>query len=63
LYSNDFKFPDFDDLYYRSLDSSSVGNPKLRPEDGLGADIRPTVTLRIDRLGFTALTLGVKAKW
>jgi outer membrane cobalamin receptor len=34
-----FKFPDFDDLYYRSLDSMFVGNPNLRPEDGLGADL------------------------
>jgi vitamin B12 transporter len=34
-----FKFPDFDDLYYRSLDSMFVGNPALKPEDGLGADL------------------------
>jgi vitamin B12 transporter len=34
-----FKFPDFDDLYYRSLDNIFVGNPDLKPEDGLGADL------------------------
>ena len=34
-----FKFPDFDDLYYRSLDGMFVGNPNLRPEDGWGADL------------------------
>ncbi|MDR2480971.1 MAG: TonB-dependent receptor [Spirochaetaceae bacterium] len=33
-----FKFPDFDDLYYRSLDNMFVGNPDLKPEDGWGAD-------------------------
>ncbi|MDR1249486.1 MAG: TonB-dependent receptor [Treponema sp.] len=38
-YFRSFKFPDFDDLYYRSLDSFHVGNPNLRPEDGLGADL------------------------
>jgi vitamin B12 transporter len=38
-YFRSFKFPDFDDLYYRSLDSIFVGNPKLRPEDGVGADV------------------------
>jgi outer membrane cobalamin receptor len=38
-YFRSFKFPDFDDLYYRSLDSLFVGNPNLRPEDGLGADL------------------------
>jgi outer membrane cobalamin receptor len=38
-YFRSFKFPDFDDLYYRSLDSLNVGNPNLRPEDGLGADL------------------------
>ncbi|MDR1930441.1 MAG: TonB-dependent receptor [Treponema sp.] len=38
-YFRSFKFPDFDDLYYRSLDSMFVGNPNLRPEDGLGADL------------------------
>jgi vitamin B12 transporter len=38
-YYRSFKFPDFDDLYYRSLDSMFVGNPKLKPEDGLGGDL------------------------
>jgi outer membrane cobalamin receptor len=38
-YFRSFKFPDFDDLYYRSLDSMFVGNPGLKPEDGLGADL------------------------
>jgi vitamin B12 transporter len=38
-YFRSFKFPDFDDLYYRSLDSFFVGNPNLKPEDGFGADI------------------------
>jgi outer membrane cobalamin receptor len=108
-YFRSFKFPDFDDLYYRSLDSSMVGNPNLRPEDGVGADLtgefapgerfsinatvygqytkdsihwipragadswtpenvgeawfvggdlRPRLTLRIDRAGFTTLVLG-----
>ena len=38
-YFRSFKFPDFDDLYYRSFDSTMVGNPNLRPEDGWGADI------------------------
>ncbi|MDR1956541.1 MAG: TonB-dependent receptor [Treponema sp.] len=38
-YFRSFKFPDFDDLYYRSLDSMFVGNPNLKPEDGLGTDL------------------------
>jgi vitamin B12 transporter len=38
-YFRSFKFPDFDDLYYRSLDNMFVGNPNLKPEDGLGADL------------------------
>jgi vitamin B12 transporter len=38
-YYRSFKFPDFDDLYYRSLDNVFVGNPNLRPEDGWGTDI------------------------
>jgi vitamin B12 transporter len=38
-YFRSFKFPDFDDLYSRSLDNVFVGNPKLRPEDGWGADL------------------------
>jgi vitamin B12 transporter len=38
-YFRSFKFPDFDDLYYRSLDNFFVGNPNLKPEDGFGADL------------------------
>jgi outer membrane cobalamin receptor len=38
-YFRSFKFPDFDDLYYRSYDGMFVGNPKLRPEDGWGMDV------------------------
>jgi vitamin B12 transporter len=38
-YFRSFKFPDFDDLYYRSLDSVFVGNPNLKPEDGWGTDL------------------------
>ncbi|MDR1177496.1 MAG: TonB-dependent receptor, partial [Spirochaetaceae bacterium] len=38
-YFRSFKFPDFDDLYYRSLDNMFVGNPNLKPEDGFGADL------------------------
>ncbi|WP_062328171.1 TonB-dependent receptor plug domain-containing protein [Treponema endosymbiont of Eucomonympha sp.] len=38
-YFRSFKFPDFDDLYYRSHDNMFVGNPNLKPEDGVGADI------------------------
>jgi outer membrane cobalamin receptor len=38
-YFRSFKFPDFDDLYYRSLDSMFVGNPDLKPEDGIGSDL------------------------
>ncbi|MDR0670227.1 MAG: TonB-dependent receptor [Treponema sp.] len=43
-YFRSFKFPDFDDLYYRSLDSFFVGNPNLKPEDGIGADLTGEVT-------------------
>jgi len=38
-YFRSFKFPDFDDLYYNSMDGTMSGNPDLRPEDGWGADI------------------------
>jgi vitamin B12 transporter len=38
-YFRSFKFPDFDDLFYRSADGLYVGNPELKPEDGLGADL------------------------
>jgi vitamin B12 transporter len=38
-YFRSFKFPDFDDLYYRSMDGTMAGNPNLKPEDGWGADL------------------------
>jgi vitamin B12 transporter len=38
-YFRSFKFPDFDDLFYRSADGLYVGNPGLKPEDGWGADL------------------------
>jgi vitamin B12 transporter len=38
-YFRSFKFPDFDDLYYRSMDNTMAGNPNLKPEDGWGVDI------------------------
>ncbi|MDR2535446.1 MAG: TonB-dependent receptor [Treponema sp.] len=38
-YFRSFKFPDFDDLFYRSADGLYVGNPDLKPEDGWGADL------------------------
>ena len=44
-YFRSFKFPDFDDLYYRSMDNTMAGNPNLRPEDGWGADIIGEFTL------------------
>jgi vitamin B12 transporter len=64
-YFRSFKFPDFDDLYYRSLDSVFVGNPGLRPEDGLGADL--TGEFRApggfgDRGGFS-LDASVYVQW
>jgi vitamin B12 transporter len=37
-YFRSFKFPDFDDLYYRSPDELYIGNPDLKPEDGWGTD-------------------------
>jgi outer membrane cobalamin receptor len=59
-YFRSFKFPDFDDLYYRSLDSMFVGNPNLRPEDGLGADLtgefRPNDTFALDTTAFVQWT-------
>jgi vitamin B12 transporter len=45
-YFRSFKFPDFDDLYYRSLDNIFVGNPNLKPEDGWGADLIGELTLK-----------------
>jgi vitamin B12 transporter len=58
-YFRGFRFPDFDDLYYRSFDGLYVGNPGLKPEDGLGADIAGDF-----RFGerFTA-SLSVYAQW
>jgi vitamin B12 transporter len=44
-YFRSFKFPDFDDLYYRSMDGVFAGNPNLKPEDGWGADITGELTL------------------
>jgi len=44
-YFRSFKFPDFNDLYYRSLDNMFVGNPRLKPEDGWGADLIGELTL------------------
>jgi len=38
-YFRSFKFPDFDDLYYNSMDGTMSGNPNLRPEDGWGTDL------------------------
>ena len=49
-----FKFPDFDDLYYRSMDSLFVGNPNLRPEDGWGTDIIGEFTLNREKTSFSA---------
>ncbi|MDR0599256.1 MAG: TonB-dependent receptor [Treponema sp.] len=47
-YFRGFKFPDFDDLYYRSHDGAFAGNPNLRPEDGWGFDL--TAELPLSRL-------------
>jgi len=44
-YFRSFKFPDFDDLYYRSMDNTMSGNPNLRPEDGWGTDLIGEFTL------------------
>jgi outer membrane cobalamin receptor len=38
-YFRSFKFPDFDDLYYRSADQLYIGNSELKPEDGWGTDL------------------------
>jgi vitamin B12 transporter len=112
-YFRSFKFPDFDDLYYRSMDNIYVGNPTLKPEDGfgadmvgeyapaewlsmaltlfgqmtedsihwvkqnasrwspanvgeayfIGADFRPALTLRIDRLGLRTVKLGLNYQY
>jgi len=44
-YFRSFKFPNFDDLYYRSPDGVFAGNPNLKPEDGWGADLIGELTL------------------
>ncbi|MDR0683555.1 MAG: TonB-dependent receptor [Spirochaetaceae bacterium] len=59
-YFRSFKFPDFDDLYYRSLDSVFVGNPDLRPEDGVGADLTGEFKLS-DMFALDAPVFGVDA--
>jgi outer membrane cobalamin receptor len=56
-YFRSFKFPDFDDLYYRSLDSRFVGNPALNPEDGLGTDLTGELTVN-DRLRVSGTLYG-----
>jgi outer membrane cobalamin receptor len=56
-YFRSFKFPDFDDLYYRSLDSMFVGNPALKPEDGLGADLSGEFTMN-ERFSVTSTIYG-----
>jgi vitamin B12 transporter len=38
-YFRSFKYPDFDDLYWKQADGRYVGNPDLKPEDGWGADL------------------------
>ncbi|WP_461255843.1 TonB-dependent receptor plug domain-containing protein [Treponema sp. R80B11-R83G3] len=37
-YFRSFKFPDFEELYWRDS-SGTMGNPDLKPEDGWGGDI------------------------
>jgi outer membrane cobalamin receptor len=56
-YSRSFKFPDFDDLYYRSLDSMFVGNPDLKPEDGLGTDLTGEFTVN-ETFNFSTTVYG-----
>jgi vitamin B12 transporter len=58
-YFRSFKFPDFDDLYYRSADGLYVGNPDLKPEDGLGADLMWELSLGNS---FTASS-AIYAQW
>jgi vitamin B12 transporter len=58
-YFRGFKFPDFDDLYYRSPDNIFAGNPRLKPEDGWGADLLGEFTLN-DRFG---INTSVYAQW
>jgi vitamin B12 transporter len=58
-YFRSFKFPDFDDLYYRSADQLYVGNPDLKPEDGLGADLTGELSLN----DYFAMNATVYAQW
>jgi vitamin B12 transporter len=58
-YFRSFKFPDFDDLYYRSTDQLYVGNPELIPEDGLGADLTGELNLN----DHFAMNATVYAQW
>jgi vitamin B12 transporter len=58
-YFRSFKFPGFDDLYYRSLDNMFVGNPELKPEDGLGADL----TGEFAPEGIFGMNVTVYAQW
>jgi vitamin B12 transporter len=58
-YFRSFKFPDFDDLYYRSADQNYVGNPDLKPEDGLGADLTGELGLN----DYFAVSATVYAQW
>jgi vitamin B12 transporter len=58
-YFRSFKFPDFDDLYYRSLDNMFTGNPNLKPEDGLGTDLTGEFTPN----GIFGASVAVYAQW
>jgi vitamin B12 transporter len=58
-YFRSFKFPDFDDLYYRSTDQLYVGNPDLKPEDGLGADLAGELSLN----DYFAMNTTFYAQW
>jgi len=58
-YFRSFKFPDFDDLYYRSMDGVFAGNPNLKPEDGWGADL--TGELKLEK--YFSFTSTVFWQW
>jgi vitamin B12 transporter len=62
-YFRSFKFPDFDDLYYRSLDQLFIGNPNLKPEDGLGADLGGTLTAGNPARTHFSLDTTIYAQW
>ncbi|MDR2509926.1 MAG: TonB-dependent receptor [Spirochaetaceae bacterium] len=63
-YFRTFKFPDFDDLYYRSMDGVFAGNPNLKPEDGWGADISGRWTPRNeDGVEILSLEAAVYGTW